>query len=138
MSKFTTDLYTAFRLCNAFQLSRHYECPVIYFHTRKGGVSDHRAVITFVHEDGRWREKTIRIRTLGCTLKESRDRHLAAAEEWAQDRGLGVSAGDWGPTGFPHTWMPCTARLMLDRHLTTWRKARRAAADADYQNGTSL
>jgi hypothetical protein len=123
MSKFTDDM-AAMGVVNAWEVSRRYDCPVIFFDTQHHhafGTRDHRATVQFPR-DGKWFRKTIRIRTAAPLggLKGSREAHVQAAQEWAASR-LGVA--EWVPTGFHHAWMPKEVHARMKAELAAWRKA---------------
>lgn len=127
MSKYTDDLYAALGVVNAWNLSKKYECPIIYFHTQHAhafGHSDHRAEVCFFRDGNRWK-KVIRTRE-HRRLKESREAHLRAAIEWAEKRGLGVQ--EWAPSGFRDIWIPKDVKEKVMADLKAWRKTQRQAA----------
>ncbi|THA72492.1 hypothetical protein E6R60_26540 [Streptomyces sp. A0642] len=126
MSKFTEDLHAATGLVNAHDVSRHYECPMIWYHTRHphaSGYWDYRVVVQLLHE-GKWKEKTIRLPGAPSGVKARRDAFLAAAVEWAERRGLGVE--EWVPTGFSNSWMPKDVKDRMTAELKQWRKDQKA------------
>jgi hypothetical protein len=128
VSKYTDDMRAAFNLVNAWELGKHFQCPVIYFnihHPHAIGYSDHRSEVVFFRDGERRKSKEIRIRH-GGTLAESRRVHLEAAIEWASKRGLGVE--EWAPSGFRDTWIPADVNDRIKAELKEWRKQQREAA----------
>lgn len=119
------DVDAVFGAVNAYQLGNHFQCPVIYFHSRHAhalGWSDHRAEVTFFKDGERWKSKEIRVRRSGA-LAASRRAHLEAAIEWAKEKGLGVD--EWVPSGFPDTWIPANVKDEIKSRLKEWRKQQR-------------
>lgn len=128
MSKYTDDVYAALGVVNTWDLSKKYDCPAIYFFTQHPhaiGHSDHRAEVSFWRDNERWK-KEIRARGRRGSLKESREAHLKAAIDWAQEKGLGVE--EWVPSGFPNAWIPKDVKDRLMAELKAWRKEQRTAA----------
>lgn len=127
MSKYTDDLYAAFGVVNAYDLSGRYQCPVIYFdihHPHAIGWSDHRSEVKFYRDGKRWKSPEFRVRH-GGTLAQSRKAHLEAATKWAAEKGLGVE--EWVPSGFRDAWIPAGVKDKIKAELKEWRKQQRAA-----------
>lgn len=125
MSKYTDDLHAAFKLVNAYEVGRHYGCPVIHFnvgHAHAFGTKDHRAQVDFIKGSDWWQSKPIRLLGYG-TLTESRKAHLDAAVKWAAKMGLGVE--EWAPSGFSNSWIPKDAKDRITAELKEWRKLQR-------------
>lgn len=137
MSKYTEDVCAATGAVNPSMLSRRYQCPVIYFHTRHNHAfqtRDRRAEVQFYRDGKRWRSKPIRVRSAEArTLAQSRAAHLAAAIEWAEKHGLGVE--EWAPSGYPDAWIPKEAKERLLADVKAWRKEQRAAARGSESSG---
>lgn len=130
MSKYSDDLRAALKLFNGYQVSRRYNCPVIFFRTtdEQGFIRGfHNAYVEFPGPDGTWRRsKAIRIENRPAKLTESRQAHVEAAIEWARQRGLGIE--QWTPTKLFDTWVPAEVMDDINAKLKAWRTEQRRNA----------
>lgn len=120
MGKYADDLSQGLGVDSPIDIARKYGCPVIDFHTAHRhaiGRWDYRAEVN-VWLDGQWKRKTIRVRG-GVGLKERREAHRAAAQQWAADH-LSCDR-EWAPTGLPDSWMPKDTKDRMKADLTAWR-----------------
>ncbi|MFD7835680.1 hypothetical protein [Streptomyces sp. NPDC059761] len=127
MSKFTDDMRTAFGVVNAVEVSKRYDCPVIYYRTKHPhaqGYTDYRSEIVYPRE-GEFYRKVFRPRDLYDTPQARRAGFVKTAQDWAAER---LGASEWVASGYLNTWMPKGAHERMTAELKAWRKAQKEAS----------